>query len=168
MAAQTLKKTVAAKVATVLYQQEYETLKKMLESKDKADHTMVQALLNQCDVKASIYWIWKLSKSHVNKMVYLRTLNSRIFRDECELFIIFTKESTEMALYLHQKGWLTPEIYQLLKPDILDELAIRNSYGNFYKIFIEIKDKYRKFDPESTNTYLFTYLLLNNENHNSS
>jgi len=58
------KKTAPAKVGTVLTSQEYDTLNKMLSSTDKGDHRMAQALLNQCDVQKSIYWIWKLSKKH--------------------------------------------------------------------------------------------------------
>ena len=146
-------KTVPAKVGTVLTEQEFNTIKLMLKSRDVGDHRMAQALLNQCDVQKSIYWIWMLS-DHAYNMVYLRTKASREFEKEANLFSISGKSNTSFALHLVEKKWLTEEIYQYLKPGILDELAKRTRESNFYNLSIEIKDEFREFDPESVLTSL--------------
>jgi hypothetical protein len=144
------KKTAPAKVGTVLTSQEYETLNKMLSSNDEGDHRMAQAILNQCDVQKSIYWIWKLSKKHASDMVYLRTKASRDFNKESNLFPISWQKATAFALGLIAKNWLTEEIYQYLKPEIMDELVARNKEANFYDIHITIKEEYKEYDPEHT------------------
>jgi hypothetical protein len=138
-------------VGTVLTLKEYETLDKMLSSTDKGDHTMAQALLNQCDIQKSIYWIWKLSKKgNSSRMVYLRTKASREFEKTSNLFHISWQKATAFALNLVEKGWLTEEIYQYLKPEIMDELVARNKEANFYDIHITIKEEYKEYDPEHT------------------
>lgn len=150
-------KTVPAKVGTVLTEHEYDTLNKMLKSKDPADHTMAQAILNQCDIPKSIYWIWKLAKQgNSTRMVYLRTKASRDFSSFSMLFSISNRKATSFALLLVEKKWLTEEMYQRLKPEILDELAARNKEMNFYEIYIDIKETYSQFDPESALTHLKT------------
>lgn len=150
----TKKKTAPAKVGTVLTEHEYSTLQKMLASKDPEDHTMAQAILNQCDVPKSIYWIWKLARNYSSQMVYMRTKASREFSRESGLFEIAWMKATFFALRLIKKGQLTPEIYQHLKPEILDELASRNSANNFYDMHITIKDEYKEFDPDHILTKL--------------
>lgn len=155
------KKAVPAKVGTVLTEQEFLTLEKMLSSKDEGDHRMAQAILNQCDVQASIYWIWKLSKQRASNMVYLRTKASREFSKEANLFPISWQKATGFALGLIEKKWLTEEIYQRLKPEIMDEMVQRNKDNNFYEVHLVIKDKYREYDPESE----ITPLIIHHEQH---
>jgi len=153
-------KTVPTKVGTVLTEHEYDTLNKMLKSKDHADHTMAQAILNQCDIPKSIYWIWKLARNgNTTRMVYLRTKASREFSSTSTLFHISNQRATSFALYIVNKKWLTEEIYQRLKPEILDELSARNKEGNFYEIYVDIKETYAEFDPESALTHLKTTKL---------
>lgn len=147
-------KSVPTKVGTVLTESEYETLDKMLKSSDEGDHRVAQAILNQCNIKESIYWIWCLSKQLSNRMVYLRTKSSREFRDQSKLFAISWMKPTAFALHLHIKGWMTEEIYQRLKPGILDELVNRNRNDNFYDIHVTIKDQYKQYDPENTDTVI--------------
>jgi hypothetical protein len=138
-------------VGTVLTLKEYETLDKMLSSHDKGDHTMAQALLNQCDIPKSIYWLWKLSKGNkASRMVYLRTKASRDFDKATDIFKISWMKATQFALHIKSKGWLTEEIYQYLKPEIMDELVARNKADNFYDIHITIKEEYKEYDPEHT------------------
>ncbi len=145
------KKTAPAKVGTVLTSHEYDTLNKMLSSNDQGDHKVAQAILNQCDVQKSIYWIWKLSKGNKSsRMVYLRTKASREFEKTANLFHISYQKATAFAFGLIQKNWLTEEIYQYLKPEIMDELVARNKEANFYDIHITIKDQYKEYDPEHT------------------
>lgn len=152
-------KTVPAKLGTVLTENEYNTLRTMLKSSDHENHRMAQAILNQCDVKTSIYWIWKLAKgdSCSHRMVYLRTKASRDFRDECNLFDISYIKATEFALKMYEKKWMTPEMYKLLKPQILDELTTRNEKSNLYNVHVTIKDKFLEYDQEDKLTQL-TYL----------
>lgn len=155
MSTTTITKTVPAKVGTVLTEQEYSTLYKMVASSDEGDHRMAQALLNQCDIQKSIYWIWRLSKPNANNMVYLRTKASREFAKSSDLFNISWMKATAFALHLIKTKWLTEEIYQRLKPEIMDEMAERNKNGNFYEVHLVIKEQYREYDPESTLTKLY-------------
>lgn len=147
-------KTVPGKLGTVITEQEFEALDKMLRSNDQGNHRMAQAILNQCNIKESIYWIWKLSKQSGSNMVYLRTKASREFRDQSGLFTISWMKPTAFAMHLHAKKWMTPEIYTRLKPGILDELANRNKAENLYDIHVTIKDEYKQYDPENTDTVI--------------
>ena len=148
MVEEVITKTVPGKLGTVLTEHEYETLNKMLHSSDEGDHKMAQAILNQCDVKASIYWIWKLARKKANNMVYLRTKASRVFQKEADLFSIAYIKATKFALLMHRKGWLTPEIYVRIKPEILEELIDRNKENNLYNIYVTIKDEFLEYDQE--------------------
>jgi hypothetical protein len=147
-------KTVPAKVGTVITEKEYDTLVKMLSSTDEGDHRMAQAILNQCNVKESIYWIWRLAKHYSRRMVYLRTKASRNFRAECDLFSIAYKHSTGFARFLIRKDWMTTEIFQRLKEDIVEYIRDNNYEENFYEVHIIIKESFRKFDPDSQLTKL--------------
>ena len=148
MVEETITKTVPAKLGTVLNEQDYDTLSKMLWSKDEGDHRMAQAILNQCDIKASIYWIWKLARSKASNMVYLRTKASRTFEREAQLFTISHMKNTAFALNLHERDWLTPEIYMRIKLGVLDELVARNKEANLYNIHVTIKDPFLEYDQE--------------------
>jgi len=148
MTEEVITKTVPGKLGTVLTEPEYDTLNAMLSSRDEGDHRMAQAILNQCDIKTSIYWIWKLARTHSHKMVYLRTKASREFRDATDLFSLGYMKYTPFALAMHEKGWLTPEIYARIKPGILDELIERNKNNNVYNIHVTIKDAFLNYDQD--------------------
>jgi len=140
-------KTVPGKLGTVITEEEFSTLEKMLRSSDTGDHRMAQAILNQCDVQKSIYWIWRLTKDYnSHKMVYLRTKASREFNKESNLFPISYMKATEFAFHLIDKQWITPEIYQYLKSEILHELKLRTQNSNFYDLHITIKETYKELD----------------------
>lgn len=147
-------KIVPAKVGTILTEVEYDTLNKMLHSKDPGDHTMAQQLLNQCDIQQSIYWIWKLGQRNANRMVYLRTKASRAFAEESCLFEIAWLSHTRFALHLIKKGWMTSEIYLRLKEGIIEDLRDKNKNDTLYDILITIRPEIKQFDPEDTLTPL--------------
>ena len=132
---------------TVITEDVYNTLNKMLGSNDEGDHKMAQLILNQVDVEKSIYWIWKLSRWYSNRMVNLRTKASRKFRDESRLFHICNKGGSSFATFLANYGWITPEIFSFLKEDIIKD--VRNKSSNaFYKVSIILKDDLKHLDPE--------------------
>jgi hypothetical protein len=147
-------KTVPAKLGTVLTESEYQSLKAMITSSDKENHTIAQHILNQCDIQKSIYWIWRLAKHNAYNMVYLRTKASREFRDATSLFDIAYMKPQEFGLHLDKKGWLTEEIYQRLKPGMLEQLAQHNLGQRFFQIHTIVKDKYRLLDPDCQLTHL--------------
>lgn len=147
-------KTVPAKLGTVITEQEFNTLDNMLRSKDQGDHRMAQAILNQCDIQKSIYWIWKLAKHSSSNMVYLRTKASREFQVSAKLFEIAWMKPTDFAIHLHKKGWLTIEIFARLKPGILDELTQRNKGKNLYDMHATLKDELKQYDPEEADTVI--------------
>lgn len=147
-------KIVPAKVGTILTEVEYDTLNKMLHSKDPGDHTMAQQLLNQCDIQQSIYWIWKLGQRNANRMVYLRTKASRAFAEESCLFEISWMSGTRFAISLINKGWMTSEIYLRLKEVILEDLRHKNEKNTLYDIHVIIRPEIKHFDLDDTLTPL--------------
>jgi hypothetical protein len=82
-------------------------------------------------------------------MVNLRTKASRKFRDETNLFYISYTNNYEFVKWLDGKGWLTTEIFQSLKPQIITQLKARDNH-KFYKLSFEVKDEYKHLDPEQT------------------
>ena len=130
------------------------TLTSMLKSKDEGDHKMAQLILNQIDIQKSIYWIWRISKDSYNtyRMVNLRTKASRKFRDDCELFTIASKQTSDFLKWLINKSWLTPEIYSYLLDDIIEDLRFRlggMSCAKMFNVAINLKDEYKQYDPNN-------------------
>lgn len=132
---------------TVLTEENYLTLDKILSSNDEADHKMAQLILNQCNVQLSIYWIWKLAKYKSNRMVNLRTKASRKFRDDSNLFYISHKNEYEFSKWLDNKNWLTPDLFQLLKPGVVRILSHDNT-NRFYDLHFTVREDKKHFDPE--------------------
>lgn len=132
---------------TVLTEENYLTLDKMLSSCDEGDHRMAQLILNQCNVQLSIYWIWKLAKYKAHRMVNLRTKASRKFRDDSNLFYISNQNEYEFSKGIDNKNWLTPELFQLLKPGIVRILSHDNR-NRFYNLHFTVREDKKHFDPE--------------------
>jgi hypothetical protein len=143
--------------AVVLNAEIYDSLYNMFNSKSEEDHVMARLILNTCDIKKSIYWIWLLARrggwNLVNKMVYLRTKASREFRDKSRLFHISQKSPKEFAYWLEKEGWMTPEFYKYLEEAILKTIKIQTS-NEFYDVTIKIKEKYKHL-PENTELITF-------------
>ena len=136
----------------ILNEEKYERLLQMLCSKDEENHKMAQLILTQLDIEKSITYIWELARkgwSITNKMVNLRTKAGRKFRDDCELFGLTSSDETDFAQFLNRKGWLTPERYQELIPEIKNRISRANS-NPFYNFHITIKEKYKELDPDDT------------------
>lgn len=131
----------------VLTEENYLTLNNMLSSRDEADHKMAQLILNQCNIQLSIYWIWKLAKTKCNYMVNLRTKASRKFRDDTNLFYIAHKNEYEFSKWLDNKAWLTPELFQVLKKNIIKLLSFSDSH-KFYELHFTVREDKKHFDPD--------------------
>jgi len=132
---------------TVLTEENYLTLDKILSSTDEGDHKMAQLILNQCNVQLSIYWIWKLAKYKAGRMVNLRTKASRKFRDDSNLFYISHRNEYEFAKWLDTKDWLTPELFQLLKAGVVRILSYDNK-NRFYDLHFTVREDKKHFDPD--------------------
>ena len=134
--------------AVVLNEEIGQLLAKMLSSTDEADWKMAQLILNTCDIEKSIYWIWQLSRKswYANRMVNLRTKASRKFREDTGLFYIATKNDYEFSKWLDSKAWLTPELFQVLKKNIINILSYSDSH-KFYELHFTIREDKKHFDP---------------------
>lgn len=148
-------KAVPANSGTALTESDYNTLESIFSSNDEDNHRIGQAILNRCDIQASIYWIWRLAKRHSHKMVYLRTKASRKFVEDTNLWHLSSRTGDEFSRYLLARGWLTTEHFQTLKDHIVEHLKHRTERRNFYDIQYVIKEQYRHLDPESKLTNLF-------------
>lgn len=128
--------------APVLDEEKYNTLLGMLKSYDEGNHKMAQLILNTCDIKKSIYWLWMLvNKGNVHHMVNLRTKASRSFRDLSNLFSIYSMGPLRFAEFCNDRGWLTSEIYMKLEDDIVE--TVSGKFNNtFYDVDFKIKNKY--------------------------
>lgn len=131
---------------TVLNEESFKTLEGMIRSNDEGDHKMAQLILVQVNIKESIYWIWKLARTNVNRMVNLRTKAGREFRDACNLFYISNAGSTTFGSWLIKKQWMTDEIYMYLKNDLINHEK-RSVTSVFFKHTIQLKDELKHFDP---------------------
>ena len=130
---------------TILSEESFKTLEGMIKSNDEGDHKMAQLILNQINIKESIYWIWKLSRINVYCMVNLRTKASREFRDSCNLFYLSTSSSTTFASWLIKKQWMTDEIYARLKKDLIVQES-NTVKSVIFKHSIELKDELKHLD----------------------
>lgn len=145
---------------TVLDEQSYETVLAMLKSNDEGDHKMAQLILNQLNVQASIYWIWKLSRYSyyiTSRMVNLRTKASRKLRDDCNLFSLCNADELKFAVWLKTKNWLTPELFMQVKSGIVSNAKSKTNTHPFYDFYIKIKDDSENLDPFDTLTKLKDY-----------
>ena len=136
--------------APVLDEESFETLVSMLKSNDEANHKMAQLILNTCDIRKSIYWIWRLSRSYyTNNMVNLRTKASREFRDKSDLFSLAVYSAMAFGKHLSNKGWLTPDIYQKIEDEIVKHVG-RQVNNQFYDVSITIKEEYKELAQTKT------------------
>lgn len=134
-------------MGTIITETEYESLRLMLNSSDEGNHEIARQILNGCDDQASIYWIWLLTKGFFShKMVNLRTKASRAFKDSVELFHNASNNEEEFAGWLINKGWMTEEIFQKLKPGIYKLIANRGK-NKFFNLHVTIDEKYKIYDP---------------------
>ena len=145
---QEISQTTPSQEGVVLTETDFNRLKQMLLSKDYENHVVAQNILTKCNVEKSIYWIYKLAgETGTYNMVYLRTKAGRKFRDESSLFSIASDSAESFAKHLLHKQWLTREIFQRLKPKILDDLKEQCS-NKFFDLKYRIKDCYTKFDSD--------------------
>jgi hypothetical protein len=141
--------------AIVLDQESYNSLYTMLTSSSEEDHKIAQLALNTCDIRKSIYWIYKLSRSPwlTSRMVNLRFKASREFRDKSDLFRISMKNALSFADWCTNIGWMTPEIFQYLEKDII-YMAKKQFAHKFYDVEFKIKEEYK--DLPSNNNVITT------------
>lgn len=136
---------------TILTEETYNTLYKMLKSNDLGDHKMAQIILTQLNVEKSIWWIYKLTKNcYTSRMVNLRTKLGRKFRDDTNLFHIAGLSEYEFAKWCNRKEWLTPEIFIDCKKNIIHNLKYRISDEPFFTVHIELKEEFKTLDPSDT------------------
>lgn len=141
-------KEASTDVSTVIDENLYERLDGMFGSGDPADHKMGQLIINKVDVQKSIYWIWRLAKTHRDRLVNLRTKDSRAFRDASGLFAIMHAGETEFGNHLIRKGWMTPEIFQKLKGKLKKDIKNVVERDVFYEFSIELKPHNKHLDPD--------------------
>ena len=135
--------------AVIIDEESYKSLYSMFNSSDKENHTIGQILLTKCDIKESIYYIWKLtSKVYTNNLVNLRTKAGRKFRDDSHLFSICSMGDRNFAEFLLRQNWLTTDIFTLLEEEITKttERQVRNK---FYDVKLELKDEYKQYSLKS-------------------
>lgn len=135
---------------TILDEESYKTLSAMFKSGDEANISMAQVMLTQCNVKESIYWIWKLSRNvYVHNMVNLRTKLGRQFRDDTNLFYICSATGGRFTSWLKRKDWLTPWIWAQFKDEI--RRGHQSTYTNeFFEVTLTLKPEYEAYniDPQ--------------------
>ena len=134
---------------SVLTEAGYNTLCDLINSSDSENHVLTQVMLTKLNISKSIYWIWRLvnksKRAHV--MVNLRTKLGRKFRDDTDLHRLQNMDAYTFAEWINGKGWLTKEIYELVKDDII--LRFTNSSANiFFNMQFIIKDEFTHLDSQ--------------------
>ena len=134
--------------AVIIDEESYKSLYSMFNSSDKENHTIGQILLTKCDIKESIYYIWKLARTiYTPHMVNLRTKAGRKFRDDSSLFELRAYPEESFARHLIVKDWMTPFIFSQLEDDIL-KTTIRKCNNKFYDVKLELKDEYKQYSSK--------------------
>jgi hypothetical protein len=139
---------------SILTEEKYKRLDSMFGSHDPGDHKMGQLILNKVNVEKSIYWIWKLAKSHCGRLVNLRTKDSRKLNEACSIYTLAYARETEFGHYLINKGWMTPEIFIKLKSGIQGETKYHVRNDKFFEFSVELKPQHKYLDPTDTLTKL--------------
>ena len=137
--------------ATIIDENAYNTLVGIFKSGDQENFVIGQMILTSCNVKESIYYIWKLSNEvYVNNLVNLRTKAGRKFRDDSHLFSISSMGHRNFAEFLLRQNWLTKDIFTLLEEEIIKttERQVRNK---FYDVKLELKDEYKIYSNKYNN-----------------
>lgn len=131
---------------SILNEETYQSLYKMLNSNNPEDHVMAQQILVRVNVEKSIYWIYKLASTYYTaRMVNLRTKLGRQFRDSSNLFVLGGMIPVRFLRHIDSKGWLTPEIFQRVEQDVIKDYKkniLQLTATNFYDVTIKIKDQY--------------------------
>lgn len=133
---------------TILDEESYNTLVAMFKSRDQANINMAQVMLTQCNVKESIYWIWKLARNvYASEMVNLRTKLGRKFRDDSNLFWLSNASGKNFVSWLKRKDWLTPWLWAQFKDEILR--GHKTSFNNeFFDVTLTLKPEYEAYNTD--------------------
>lgn len=136
---------------TIIDENAYNTLVGIFKSGDQENFVIGQMILANCDVKQSIYYIWKLTREvYVNNLVNLRTKAGRKFRDDSHLFSICGMGDRNFAEFLLRENWLTKDIFTFFEEEIIKttERQVRNK---FYNVKLELKDEYKIYSNKYNN-----------------
>lgn len=135
--------------ASVLKEEGYKTLSGLILSGDPENHLLVQVLLTKLNIEKSIYWIWRLASEtrRCDRMVNLRTKAGRKFRDDTDLYNLQYKTAYAFAEWINGKGWLTKEIYDLVKEAIIIQFTSQSA-NMFFDMHFVIKDKFKHLDSQ--------------------
>lgn len=134
---------------SVLKEDGYKRLGDLLTSSDSENHVLAQVLLTKLDIGKSIYYIWLLCRRYkrCHLMVNLRTKAGRKFRDDTDLFRLQNMGAYAFAEWINRKGWLTKEVYNLVKEDVL--LGFTSQSPNiFFDMYFVIKDEFAHLDSK--------------------
>jgi len=133
---------------TILNEDSYNTLLKMVKSNDPENIKMVQVILTQLNIEKSIWWIYQLAKNTwSNNLVNLRTKAGRKFRDDTNLSMLANSSEHSFAYWCNKKGWLTPEIFMKCKKYVIAKLKSNASVDPFYTVHIELSEEFKRLDP---------------------
>lgn len=134
---------------SVLNEDSYNRLGDLLSSTDSENHVLAQVLLTKVNIEKSIYWIWMLCRMYkrCHLMVNLRTKAGRKFRDDVDLFRLQNMDAYAFAEWTNRKGWLTKEIYNLVKDAVI--LKFTSTTANiFFDMQFVIKDEFTHLDSK--------------------
>ena len=134
---------------SVLNEKGYNTLYDLITSNDPENHVLAQVLLTKLNIEKSIYWIWRLASEtrRCDRMVNLRTKAGRKFRDDTDLYNLQHKTAYVFAEWANGKGWLTKEIYDLVKEAIIIEFTSQSA-NIFFDMHFVIKDEFKHLDSQ--------------------
>ena len=109
----------------------------MLNSPDTGNHTLAQSIMVNCNVKKSIYYLWKIMKYHFYRFNLreksVRSMLTAMNYDQIRIFNVISFSS-----YLIQRNMMTEDIFKSMEPDLMDALT-KASANQVFNVTFERK-----------------------------
>jgi len=134
-------------LSTVLDENSYESVRAMFKSKSEADHLVAKHILWQCDVRKSMYYIWKLSTEHGIPGIITYSVRDKIgkaFLRKVDIWQLSKLDEENFAEYLCDEKLLTTELFSKLSGEIIEEIKER-SENKFYNVKLTINQKFAQY-----------------------
>lgn len=126
----------------ILDKELYERLRSMFLSGDKGNYPIAEQILIECDIEKSAYYMWKLLKGDgVSYKLNRRLKRVREFIHNKHVSKYSYCGVYNFALYIKTEKLLTPEVWEMLKPEITD-IVKKKSHNDFYDVELKLRDLY--------------------------
>jgi len=141
--------------STIIDQEVYESIVSMFQSTDRTNHEIGIEIMANCDIKKSIFYLWRLNKGWSYKINNSRMKNIRLFVERSAWKDLYGMDAEDFIEYMYTNDYLTKEFYQELIKTVAENYKDKLE-SPVFKITLAPSEKYKEYSDE-TDVFEFTH-----------